>query len=222
MPIKGKGKVSKQTNKLESIVSGAFSVGLLAAEPFFVYRVLMISKQRISKQTENWGVYLIHLMYCFYWKEKLRLTWRHSSVQCQICCRSNTSPDCLSLKFLRVGSAVWAACWVVESVCGVSDVNHHQSSSCLKTIIDKILWELSLILKCKQKEAQIPGVVWWTWKKSNQEILRDWRKTWSTTCWVREHSKRYSHFGSECSFVGRAHENNHVNYWAQIWVLTLP
>lgn len=53
MPIKGKGKVSKQTNKLESIVSGAFSVGLLAAEPFFVYRVLMISKQRISKQTEN-------------------------------------------------------------------------------------------------------------------------------------------------------------------------
>lgn len=165
MPIKGKGKVSKQTNKLESIVSGAFSVGLLAAEPFFVYRVLMISKQRISKQTENWGVYLIHLMYCFYWKGKLRLTWRHSSVQCQICYRSNTSPDCLSLKFLRVGSAVWAACWVVESVCGVSDVNHHQSSSCLKTIIDKILWELSLILKCKQKETQIPGVVWWTWKK---------------------------------------------------------
>lgn len=53
MPVKGKGKVSKQTNKLESIVSGAFSIGLLAAEQFFAYRGLMISKQRISKQTKK-------------------------------------------------------------------------------------------------------------------------------------------------------------------------
>lgn len=37
MPIKGKGKISKQTNKLESIdsIAAAFNIGLLAAEPFF-------------------------------------------------------------------------------------------------------------------------------------------------------------------------------------------
>lgn len=165
MPIKGKGKVSKQTNKLASIVSGASSIFsvffqyscLLAAEPFFAYRVLMISKQRISKQTKKWGVYLIHLIYCFYWKEKLRLTWRHSSVQCHICCRSNTSPDCLSLTFVRVGSAVWAAFWVVKSVCGVSDVNHHQPSSFLRTITGKILWELSLRERRKHRCQECYG-----------------------------------------------------------------
>lgn len=151
MPMKGKGKVSKQTNKLESIVSGPFSIGLLAAEPFFAYRVLMIWKQRTSKQKRSEGVYLIHLIYCFCWKEKLRLTWRHSSVQCLICSKSNANTNCLSLTFVRIGSAMWAACWVVKSVCGMSDVSNHQPSSCLRTITDKILWELSLILKWNER-----------------------------------------------------------------------
>lgn len=103
MPIKGKGKISKQTNKLESIdsIAAAFNIGLPAAEPFLTCRVLINSKQRKCKQTNVWGVYLVHLIYCFYWKEKLRLTWKHSSVQCQVCCRSNTRPDCLFLTFVR-------------------------------------------------------------------------------------------------------------------------
>lgn len=51
--MKGKGKVSKQTNKVGSTVSGLFNIGLLEAEPFFAYRVLMISEQRVSKQTKK-------------------------------------------------------------------------------------------------------------------------------------------------------------------------
>lgn len=152
MPIKGKGKFSKQTNKLGAIdsIAAAFNIGLFAAEPFLTCRALMNSKQRKSKQTKNWGVYLVHLIYCFYWKEKLRLTWRHSPVQCQIYCRFNTRPDCLPLTFVRAESSVWAACWVVKSAHGVSHVNHQQPSSWLRTTIDKIPWELCLILVCNK------------------------------------------------------------------------
>lgn len=77
MPMKGKGKVSKQTNKLESVVSGAFSTGLLAAEPFFAYRVLMISEQRVSKQTKKWGVCLFIAFI-----EKRSLGWPGSIILC--------------------------------------------------------------------------------------------------------------------------------------------
>lgn len=109
MPTKGKGKISKQTNKLESIdsIAAAFNIGLLTPDSFLTCSVLMNSKQRKSKQTKNWGVYLVHLIYCFYWKEKFRLTWRHSPVQGQIYCRSNTRPDCLSLTCVRAKSPVW-------------------------------------------------------------------------------------------------------------------
>lgn len=125
MPVKGKGKISKQTNKLESIdsIAAAFNIGLLAAEPFSTCRVLMNSKQRKSKQRKNWGVYLVHLIYCFYWKEKLRLTWRHSSVQCQIYCRSNSRPDCLPLT-LRALCGQRAELLKVRTECPVSITNN--------------------------------------------------------------------------------------------------
>lgn len=55
MPMKGKGKISKQTNKLWSIdsIAAAFNIGLPTAEPFLTCRVLMNSNQRKSKQIKN-------------------------------------------------------------------------------------------------------------------------------------------------------------------------
>lgn len=68
MPVKGKGKISKQTNKLEAIdsIATAFNISLPTAQPFLPCRVLMSSNQRKCKQIKNQGVYLIHLIYCFY------------------------------------------------------------------------------------------------------------------------------------------------------------
>lgn len=140
MPTKGKGKISKQTNKLESIdsIAAAFNIGLFTPEPFLGCSVLMNSKQRKSKQTKNWGVYLVHFIYCFYWKEKFRLTWRHSLVQGQIYCRSNTRSDCLSLTLVRAKSAVWEPTKLLKVYmeCPIS-INSNLPSRRLRTTTDK-------------------------------------------------------------------------------------